>query len=527
MATNTNTTVVHIFLILFVMISIVLGVVAYIQTGEATDNAAVADKAEDDRKALDTKWNDAQDKLDALKKKGGFPGNVLLKDSSDKNYLTQMNKKFEEWLGPEDTRPNNLSDVGDILSNNLSTKDKSLIDIEKLHNSEKALRGKQEKDFLTKLDNLDKKLKEETAAHLKTITEIKEKLDQKDVIIAERTDEKNSLVTKIDTLTNSYQQEVKNLTQRNTTLQTTVQRQTLLLAAMNQHSFEIADGEILAVNYQLGLVWINLGKADGLPERGTFSVYSRSNNGIGRGDKIDPNNPNGKSQWKRGPQDIKGAIEITRIIGPHKAEARILVDEGDFYNPLATGDLIYSPSYTPGQINSFAFVGIFDINNDGSPDTAALKAEVFRNGGRMSSFVDESVTREYAKNRTAVSVQDKFLVLGAKPDYTKSRPDQKEAHKRLLEEYSKMIQEAQESGVRIIRMNDFLAYMGIKPIQRLWRPGEGKIRVLKSGSKSQGIGGTSDRTASGVVSALYSKHKRLKLNRSSGNVSGLYKSGGK
>ena len=96
-------------------------------------------------------------------------------------------------------------------------------------------------------------------------------------------------------------------------------------------SFETADGRISFVDHGRNLVWINLGEADSLPIRTGFSVYTKANHGIGR----------------RSMTDIKGKIEITRVIGAHLAEARILKE--DIYRPMAEGDPIYSPLFNAGR----------------------------------------------------------------------------------------------------------------------------------------------------------------------------------
>ena len=73
-------------------------------------------------------------------------------------------------------------------------------------------------------------------------------------------------------------------------------------------SFEKADGRVVFVDTARQVVTISLGEADGLRPGVTFSVYKKDNSGIGR----------------RNMEDIKGKIEVTAILGAHRAEARIL-----------------------------------------------------------------------------------------------------------------------------------------------------------------------------------------------------------
>jgi len=528
MASRGNITGIHFALVIFAMLSVVFIALSWVKISNEAELKAAVKQAKDDRKDLDRKWNDSQDKLDMLKKTIGVKGDVLLDDQSKANAITVLKKLMDKWNGTEGTRQDKLVEVVEVVYKKLLDSDKDLKDTVALHNKEKTIRENKRKEFQAKLDNSDKALKAERDAHLRTIKQFDERVRPKDEKIAELTRLLQQREADIDNLRTKTDQEKQNLNQRIVKLSTALQRKERILANLDQQSFEIPDGEILTVNYQLGLVWINLGSADNLPERGTFSIYAKSNNGIGRGEKIDPNNPDKTVYWKHGPKDIKGAIEITRILGPHRAEARIVPDKGDDNKPFAAGDLLYSPAYTPGQINSFAFAGLFDFNDDGISDAESLKADVIRSGGRVSVFVGENITNKYAKKRPAVSIQDKFLVRGLIPDLTESPVDKREAHKLMIQEYGKMIQEAKDNGVRIISMNDFLAYMGINPTKRLHRPGEGEIRPLANGSKSSKIGGKISRTASATVSGVYTgKRKRLKQNQSTGQVSGRYKSGGK
>ena len=74
------------------------------------------------------------------------------------------------------------------------------------------------------------------------------------------------------------------------------------LELVTRQSFEVPDGQITWVDYGSKLVWIDIGSDDNLPRSQTFSVYKKSNSGIARG-----------------PEDVKGRIEVVRILGPHRA----------------------------------------------------------------------------------------------------------------------------------------------------------------------------------------------------------------
>lgn len=86
------------------------------------------------------------------------------------------------------------------------------------------------------------------------------------------------------------------------------------------------DGRIVKVDNQTRTVWINLGHLDKLQARVTFSVYRKDH---------------------RGAADVTGKIEVTRVLGPRIAEARIL--EEDPARPIAAGDPINSRLWSAGR----------------------------------------------------------------------------------------------------------------------------------------------------------------------------------
>src|SRR5690606_13836984 len=124
------------------------------------------------------------------------------------------------------------------------------------------------------------------------------------------------------------------------------------------------DGMISWVNQKAQKVWINLGEADALRPQVTFMVYS--------GDESDALKA-----------DLKGSIEVTKILGPHMAEARITNDTPT--RPLMEGDKIYSQVWNPGRQVGFALAGILDINKDGKNDIQELKSIIQLNNGKVDA----------------------------------------------------------------------------------------------------------------------------------------------
>lgn len=232
-------------------------------------------------------------------------------------------------------------------------------------------------------------------------------------------------------------------------------------------SFEEADGLVRSVDAVQGICTINLGSLDNLPPQTSFSVYKKNNAGIGRG-----------------LEDVKGSIEVVRILGPHLAEARIL--DQDIYDPISPKDLIYSPLWQAGQTEHFAFIGKMDMNRDGTDDRNLLFRIVENAGAKVDFYISDKAKR--VPEDGAISEKTKFLVLGELPNPSQfaNRDEEYQNALDVLELKKKLDNEALQYGKRVVSLPDFLTYMGYKPTNRSFRPGSGVKYSLESGRKSDG-----------------------------------------
>jgi hypothetical protein len=203
-------------------------------------------------------------------------------------------------------------------------------------------------------------------------------------------------------------------------------------------SFEFADGRISRVN-QNGTVWINLGSADSLRRQVTFSVY-------------DADQHDAKKATK------KASIEVTKIMGPHMAEAKITEDE--LTNPILTGDNIHSQVWHRGKQLHFALTGFIDIDSDGRSDMQLARELIRMNDGIVDAYLNDE-----GKLEGELTANTRYLVLGETPETV--------ALAKLAEEFNNMSKEASQLGVEAITLPEFLGQMGYKPQDRTVPLGEG------------------------------------------------------
>jgi hypothetical protein len=185
-------------------------------------------------------------------------------------------------------------------------------------------------------------------------------------------------------------------------------------------------GEVTAVSEPLQLVWINLGRADGLQPRMTFSIYEPKTTSLATA----------KS---------KGRIEVTRVTQDHLAEARII--ENPLADPILAGDKIASPAFRKGQKTHFALVGLLDIDGDGKSDQARVKALIELNGG-----VVDAELREDGTIVGRMTLDTRYLVHGQRPT------DRTNAN--LTAGYSKLIGQASDLAVEPMSLPKLLDRLG-------------------------------------------------------------------
>ena len=309
-------------------------------------------------------------------------------------------------------------------------------------------------------------------------------------------------------------------------------------------TYDRPDGLVRWVDNDSGLVWINLGRDDKLTTRTQFSIYKQSHRGVGR-----PSAPantaddsestdDADDRFSPGFEDIKGSVEVTRVIGAHLAEARIL--KYDIYDPIQPDDLVYTPLWAPGRPASFAFVGLVDFDNDGASNRGELHEMISGIGGHIIHEVLDDGQRvfytefprkshPFTEEDTTISLQMKYLVIGKIPDLSEAASDlEKQQFRQIITHHKKMVAEARETAVRRINLSDFLAHIGYVPRRRLFVPGlVDRPFNLRSGATSGSVGGNvGDRTSSGKVSSLFTRSKRLKKQPvSTGKTSGRFGSG--
>ena len=487
---------------------VILGTLVYMDQKQIKQVAGENLKSTADRQKIEAIERKLREEFDDLKKLTGNPGDDYgLGD--DQNLSKVRGGNLADIAKAGVAEPTHKAAINTLLQRSSELekeRDKIRTDLEALQknfsdlrnqyqvqvNQQNAGREKAEGDLSVSIKNKD----EEVRAKQKRIDEL--------------TQAANEAATELENEKAARAAEVKKLDADIAKLAAINAKLTDEIDKLNKTSFEVADGEIRWVDHQNGRVWISLGEADNLPKRMTFSVYTKNHNGVARGS-----------------DDIKGAIEVTRIIDAHTAEARIIKDE--LYQPIAKGDPIFTPIWSPGRRENFSFVGVIDLDGDGQSDRQKLHELVAGAGATIDNEVDDEGKRirymkfpndfvDHGEGVPGVDVNTKFLVIGDIPDIALAAKDEdKDRIQRILKHRKTLGEEAKQQGVRIVSLNDFLAWIGYQPQRKLFVPGAEKGYDLKAGQRPAPIDTRANR-----VSGAIGDNKRIKPSTSSGQTSPLF-----
>lgn len=233
-------------------------------------------------------------------------------------------------------------------------------------------------------------------------------------------------------------------------------------------TFESPDGRVTWVNQGQKVVWINLGPADGLRHQMTFSVFDKGETNVQE-------------------STAKAKIEVIRLIDRHLSAARILEDTIE--NPILPDDLIFSPSWHPGQRIHFALMGFMDIDGDGKNDRSQIRSMIELNGG----VVDLEVLDDGTTAGPGLTIETRYLVTGPRAN-EKTSPE-------MLRTITAVHGEADQLGVELLSYNKLLNQMGYTQEARV-------VGLGKNADSSQfGPRERANATSTGDTSSLFRKRR--------------------
>jgi hypothetical protein len=215
---------------------------------------------------------------------------------------------------------------------------------------------------------------------------------------------------------------------------------------------DLPKGHVFKIDSTGEMPYIDLGSEDNLKTQVTFSVHGKGVDG------------------KPLPQSKVG-VEVVRVVGDHLSQVRILMPEDPkerrrvqaqlAADPVLAGDFLFNPAWSPNLKQHVAVVGIIDLTGDGHDNTQ----EFLRQLKLQNVVVDAWLDMKSLKMTGEVTRQTDLLVVGGYPDFgtgviVKDNDPKTEKKNAALKAMTDAQEQAAKLGVRIVRLNDFLAMSG-------------------------------------------------------------------
>ena len=305
-------------------------------------------KIDDEIGGIAVSFNDAIGKMQAA----GATGPEL-QDAKDK--LQQIASAYGSE--PNKTYISTVSRLRDLL------KDVAVIDLEIARNYatlKRSLEGangvnQQKLDVATKgMDEAKTDLKTEHEKHVSEREGLLTKFDQLQTENTKQANEIAALSTKL--------RELQEDSSKKLSLANQIIRELRDFKDAKETVLDRPDGYVTYVDHNRGEIRTNLTRGQGAKPQMTMSIFDRTSAGI----------PTEKP---------KGTIELVQV-GETYSIARI-VKTFNPIDPIRTGDIVHSISWSPNDPLLFALIGKIDINRDGKDDRADLIRMIEASGGKV------------------------------------------------------------------------------------------------------------------------------------------------
>ncbi len=452
----------QIALIVFTMLTVVLGATTYLGFHLYSQSETRLKAAQDDSRKSSGELNKEREVTTELKKMLGV---------QESDSLETVQNRFKEDIAsfgkgyPADSlfyRPL-IAKLYRSLQDQYAAAKAKQDELAKAQANLKARESSKDSQ-MKELRDSAKKAGDELASQTQRFTDDRKRISDDQ---SELKEQLQTAKKEVATTTAKLEEKVQSVTSELQKTRQVAKKKAEQINALTSSIVDSPDGEIRWVNQREQIVWLNLGRADGLNPLMSFAVYPTDITDLAKGTK-------------------KADIEVTQILGDHMAEARITSDTPK--DPIMPGDKIHTPLWSPGDQRHFSIAGVVDMDGDGKSDLGDLRNLITMNGGVVDSELDDQ-----GNLKGEMSYKTRFLVMGEQPDAKTSA--------KMLAGYSKMIDQADSLGIQKISLADLMQRMGFKPQSRVVNFGSGgnpKDFAPKSEKETQ-------RVSSGSVSDIFKK----------------------
>lgn len=222
-------------------------------------------------------------------------------------------------------------------------------------------------------------------------------------------------------------------------------------AKADHFQYDRPHGKILAKRGEV--VDINLGSADNVRTGLTFAVHPSDTPIRGMQSR---NRPDG-----RGGQVIvpKAQLEVIEVLGPNLSRARITQETNRIRESVLVGDLLYNSAWRKGSADHIALFGIFDTNGDGTDDIRQLARNLSKMGIVVDAYYDLGKKQWVGEitEKTIYAVEGNIPFKGGAVSASEAIRAAQSAVRTGIETARK---DVLERGTKLVKMRDFFPRIG-------------------------------------------------------------------
>ncbi len=206
--------------------------------------------------------------------------------------------------------------------------------------------------------------------------------------------------------------------------------------------------KIVSINSTGDMPYISVGSADNLKRQVTFSIFGKGVDG-------------------KPLKEPKGKLEVIRVTAPHLAQARITELRDERRDPVLPGDFLYNPAWNPNVRQHVVVIGTVDLTGDRRDSVQEFVRTLKNQNVDVDAYMDMRTQKLMNANGDGpgeVTRRTDLLIVGDVPDIGgglgKGGDPKADAMNVALTEMKKVQDEAEHLGVRIVRLGTFLEMSG-------------------------------------------------------------------
>jgi hypothetical protein len=450
-------------LVFFVITTLAFGVFAYLGYAEQADLRKAAETAKKDKEEMITKRDQQEARYMALAQSIGNSGADAAANLGVLRAKGAVNQVYQEEIvrgGPinalkpfgfvydaqQDKPSASVLDMLNTYRTNTEAAqkkaaelEKSLEDTRKTFNEEMAAQKARADKALADLKSLQKQFTDWQA------NESRVKFVDLTKTIADVSADRDKFNKEKADLEAIKGKEVKQLNEKIKNLNDVITKLQAQLKPVDLLDFDQPKAKLLSVDMRNGTAIIDVGASDYVRPQLTFSVLPAGAAGRGAANR-----------------ERKGAVEVVEVLGAKQSKVKIIEVTSATRDPLLPGDLLFNPSWNPGQVEHVALAGLIDLDGDGLDDTAQFIRTLERQGIVVDAYID---LKDLTVKGRGLTEKTAYLVEGANPALEGrqgglSRRDDYAI--KVGEKMSELKSQAKDLGVQVVPIRRYLSLIGFK-----------------------------------------------------------------